>query len=118
MKTSKRFLPILIVLGLGGLYFIWLKLTGWAIPCMFYKISGYRCPGCGVTGLIYHVIHLEFLEAYRANPFLFVTGPLLLAEIFYSSYRSFKGKKLSKWNEIAVVVYAVALCVFGVVRNL
>jgi len=118
MNKKKKILPILILLGLGGAYFIWLKVTGIAIPCMFRKVTGYLCPGCGVTGLLYHLIMLDFKEAYHANPFLFVTGPILAAELIYATYCSVKNRRLPRWNEGAVLVYGIALCVFGVLRNL
>ena len=69
MKMSKKILPILVVLGLGGLYVIWLKLTGMAIPCFFRKVTGYLCPGCGVTGLLYHLVYFNIKKKTSTNLF-------------------------------------------------
>lgn len=108
----------MIFLGLGIGYFIWLKLTGLAIPCLFRKTTGWLCPGCGITTLILSLAKLDFPGAYHANPFLFVTAPLLLAELGYSFVLRRRGKKLPKWNNVLVLFYCTALCIFGVLRNI
>lgn len=109
---------VLILLGLGVAYFIWLQITHLAIPCLFRTFTGWKCPGCGITTLIWNLAQLDFPEAFRANPFLFATGPFLLAELLYSFTLQWKGKRLPKWNETLLICYGLALCIFGFCRNL
>ncbi|MBO5199218.1 MAG: DUF2752 domain-containing protein [Lachnospiraceae bacterium] len=118
MKNRNRFTGILILLGTGFAYFVWLKVTGLAIPCMFRIVTGWLCPGCGITTLIMNLTECNFAAAYQANPFLFVTGPLLAAELLYYAWLRYKGRKLPSWNNGLIIVYAIALCLFGAVRNL
>lgn len=115
---GKRIKVLCIVLGIGVLYLFWVKLTGLAIPCLFRKITGWLCPGCGITTLFLCLSRLDFYGAFRANPFLFVTAPLLAVQIIYYEYVRIKGKTLPKWNQRVLVGYIAALCVFGVWRNL
>ena len=105
-------------IALGLLYYAWICVTGISIPCVFHLITGLRCPGCGVTTMLYKILHLDFEQAFIANPFLFVTSPLLLLQGGYAAYRYFMGKGLSRRNEILLYIYCAALCVFGVLRNL
>lgn len=107
-----------IFLGLGIGYFLWLKLTGLAIPCLFRKITGWLCPGCGITTLLLSLAAFDFTGAYQANPFLFLTGPLILAELGYYFFLQLRRKKLPAWNNTLLIIYCCALCLFGVMRNI
>lgn len=40
--------------------------------CVFHKLTRLRCPGCGMTRALYHVLHLNFPAALRENAFVFV----------------------------------------------
>lgn len=117
-SMGKRIKVLSIVLGIGVLYLVWVKLTGLAIPCLFREITGWLCPGCGITTLFVCLSRLDFHGAFQANPFLLVTAPILAAEIIYYNYMQIKEKPLPKWNQRALLVYIGALCLFGVWRNL
>lgn len=116
MKKNAR--TVFIILGLGMIYYIWLRLTNLAIPCIFRKITGWLCPGCGITTLIMSVLKLDFQSAYYANLFLFITGPLLLVALIYYDFLKMKDQEVSKWNNYLMIGYTIALCIFGVWRNL
>lgn len=116
MKQRLKELIWVPVLGLA--YFIWLRITGLAVPCVFYEITGWKCPGCGITTLFYRLGRFDVPGAFYANPFLFVTGPLLLAEMAYDLVLRSKGKVLPGWNQTLVWCYCGALIVFGVLRNI
>lgn len=74
----KRFLREGIrILGIGVIYFFWVCLTGVGIPCPFRLLTGYLCPGCGITHYCIAMLQLRFADAYSANPFLFVLMPFL-----------------------------------------
>ena len=36
-------------------------------PCGFIYVTGYPCPGCGLTTAFAHMVRLEFVGAARAN---------------------------------------------------
>lgn len=115
MRSSKG--KWLVIPAIGIAYYVWLLVTHIAIPCMFHKITGWLCPGCGITNLFLSLGRLDFKGAFHANPFLFVTGPLLLAEIVYDWIRQSRNKPNPRWNKILLWVYVAALCIFGVLRN-
>ena len=107
-----------IVLGIGVLYLFWVRTTGLGIPCLFREVTGWLCPGCGITTLFVCLSRLDIQGAFQANPFLFVTAPLLVAEIICYDYMQVKKRPLPKWNQRALAAYIGALCVFGVWRNI
>lgn len=108
---------LFVVLGLGLLYAVWLLLSGPGIPCPFRKVTGWLCPGCGITTLILCLLKLDFTGAFAANPFLFVTGPFLAAGFLYIEWKKQKGKPQGKWIELLFFIYGIFLCIFGILRN-
>lgn len=38
-------------------------------PCGFLTVTGYPCPGCGLTTAFTHLVRFEIFGAVRANPF-------------------------------------------------
>jgi hypothetical protein len=38
-------------------------------PCGFLVFTGYPCPGCGLTTAFAHMVRLQILGAWSANPF-------------------------------------------------
>ena len=106
------------LLALGSGYFLWIRLTGLAVPCIFRRATGWLCPGCGVTTLFLKLVKLDFAGAFEANPFLLVTGPFLLDELFCGDMISRRGGRAAVWNQRILVFYGIGLLVFGVLRNL
>ena len=105
-------------MGIGVLYIIWIKITGLMIPCIFRLLTGYKCPGCGVTHMLLDLLRLDFSGARAQNAFLFYTLPLLASEVIYAWHRAGKKLPLPRWNEILLMIYCAALIVFGILRNL
>lgn len=108
---------IVAALGLG--YYILTRLTPFRIPCVFQKITGLACPGCGVTHFCMRLLQLDFSGAARENLALTVLlpvwmGALLIRVIWHPRWlqKNSRGEKILLWGSIAV------LLVFGVVRNL
>lgn len=116
MKKQGRF--FLTILGMGVCYLIWLRLTGIAIPCMFQKITGWLCPGCGITTLFLCLSKGDIQGAYEANVFLLMTGPFLLGYLLWHEWMKQRKKRIPSWNQGLLVGYIIALCVFGVLRNI
>lgn len=118
-RNSKKVITTASVLVCIGIcYLVWIRLTGLAMPCMFRYITGFKCPGCGITTMFTSLAALNFEASFNANPFLFVTAPFLCGEIIYRIYLKYKNMKFPKAHEAAVICYGIALCVFGIVRNL
>lgn len=116
--VKKELQTISLFLILGFLYYLWLSVTNIGIPCIFKLVTGWQCPGCGITHLCVDLLHFRFAQAYQANQFLFVTGPLLLIEWIYVFWLKVTGKALPKWNQRLVLLYLIALIIFGIGRNL
>ena len=110
----------IILVAAGVLYYLIVSFTGFAIPCVFRKITGLYCPGCGVTGMLTHILRLDFKGAFECNQVLFVISPFilyLLGKMLYG-YIRYGRLTLKKFDTVLTFVLIGILLVFGVIRNL
>ncbi|MEI7730719.1 MAG: DUF2752 domain-containing protein [Verrucomicrobiota bacterium] len=66
-----------LLVALGGFY--WLDPTQHAIfpPCLFHKLTGWNCPGCGGQRALHQLLHGNVAAAFWLNPMLFLLTPLM-----------------------------------------
>lgn len=111
-------LSCLIVI-LIGLFYILTKI-GISIPCIFNKITGLLCPGCGNTRAAISLIKGDIVAAFSYNA-LFPVEFFYIAWVFIiSSVRYIKGKRFSyvppcQWLDIVILIM---VSVWTVVRNI
>ncbi len=117
IKYSKMKL-ILILISFLIIYFILNELLDVGIPCLFYEITGYYCPGCGITRLLFSLLKLDFYQAFRYNPLIFIliiiTGIYLLVKFILKKFMNIS-------IEIPNYVYYILLIIviiFGILRNI
>ena len=108
-----------MIFGIGLFYLVFILLTDIRIPCLIYELAGIKCPGCGVTRMLVSIAKLDFSAAFRYNPFLFITGPFILAYLFFSELKYVKsGERLSKkWDVLMWCELALAI-LYGILRNI
>ena len=114
---KKTIRDVIIILLIGFLYYLIYIFTGWGIPCAFRELTGLRCPSCGISHMFIDLLHLDFAGAFKENQFLFFTWPLIAAEVVYIIYHVIESKKdLPRSNVIAIIIFAILLSSFGVLR--
>ena len=118
LKNLCRGVGEIVILGLA--YFVFTQITHLYIPCLFRTLTGWLCPGCGISHLFVALFRLDFKGAFAENPFVFVLLPVAL---LYGGYRAWcyvNDKKSGyAWWEIAGFTAAFAgAIIFGVLRNL
>lgn len=83
-RIKKAGIYLIAAIIIGYTYAIFVNVTGWAIPCVFHRITGLKCPGCGVTRMCLAIIRFDIAEAFRSNQMLFILLPVLL--IIFGNY--------------------------------
>lgn len=48
-------------------------------PCPYLTLTGFACPGCGLTRATHALLHGEVARAFALNPWAFVSTPALAA---------------------------------------
>ena len=109
-----------IVCLLGGVYAFICTHFNVGIPCPFRKLTGFLCPGCGVSRLCLCLLRLDFSGAWAANPVIFSLLPFgaVLAVRFSIRYVKSGCRKLNKAETVLTYAACVVLLVYGVIRNL
>ncbi len=114
------FIVILLVLILYGYYFLNLYYN-FSIPCLFREVTGYYCPGCGITRCLFSIINGNFYQAFCYNRLVFISLPFLGFYVVYSIYLYVFNKNDKIICRVPKVVWNLLLVVvilFGVVRNI
>ena len=108
-----------VIFGIALAYLIFVLCTGLGIPCIFHAITKLECPGCGVTRMLISIVKFDFVSAFWYNPFLFITGPLLVAYLVACEVKFVRhgNRKMGKW-EIFMYVELVLALIYGVLRNI
>ncbi|MBE9608422.1 DUF2752 domain-containing protein [Chitinilyticum piscinae] len=87
------------------------------LPCIFYELTGFYCPGCGATRAVYALLHLDPARALRKNAFLVLIGFPLLAVALVNHFGPRRFLTLRMEGQIYAVFFSLAI-LFTVLRNL
>lgn len=123
-SRGNRWLPPLLVaavlVALAGVW--WVDPAGWGLPlCSFYRLTGWYCPGCGVTRATHDLLHGHLLAALRNNAFWIGLMPVALYAAASEARRMAGGRPLpgdlarQAWFYWTVATLAI---VFLALRNL
>ena len=82
------------------------------LPCVFVKIFGVYCPGCGMTRAIISALQFDFVSAFKFHP-MFFTIPFILAYLFFDG-NLFKNKRITN---IILIIIAVGFLANWVIKN-
>ena len=118
-RLKKSLVKYAIVFGIALAYLVFVLITDAGIPCIFNKLTGLKCVGCGISRMLISIVKLDFASAFRYNPFLFVTGPILIAYFIISEIRYviYGAEKMGKWDIILWTELALAI-LYGILRNI
>lgn len=118
IKRVALLAALFIIIGI--LYAVIISLLNFGIPCVFYKITGLRCPGCGMTRSILALIKFDVYGAIKYNAFsFFIIAYILCAFVCTSKEYILYGKyRLNAGKEFISIIFLVLLLLWFVVRNI
>lgn len=102
-----------------SIYTIVFTVTGKGIPCVFRKVTGMLCPGCGMSHALSSLIHGRISEAIGYNVLSVTICPLIVVFLFVRGIRFVKyGEEEFKALEVLFLLICLIVCtVFFLVRN-
>ena len=116
MKIKKYLIGVIVLIGyllLGEKLHIY-------IPCFIHRITGFYCPGCGVTRMLLSMLKLDFYRAYLYNKLLFILSPFALFLFLDYIYSMIKNKNplYKNINNKVWYLLIIILVIYGVLRNI
>ena len=120
-KRAKRLLrEIGWILVMGTAYAIWFSFTGIGIPCPIRDVTGYRCPGCGITHCAVNLLHGRVREAFEANQFVFILAPFGLIYGIWRAVRYIRdgSEEISIPETIVFAILFILAIAFAFYRNI
>jgi hypothetical protein len=111
---------VLAALGSGAvLYFFNPATHGFYPVCMFHKLTGLNCPGCGATRAAYQLLHGHLFIALRDNALFLLALAVLGARWLWWAVRRVRRQPATlALPPKALWWFLVLTLVFGVLRNL
>lgn len=104
---SAKWVIILIIA-----YFAFMKKFLYSL-CPMVVVTGFPCPGCGMTRAAFCLIHLKFVEAFRLHPFIYV---LLGYAVIFGWNRYIRLQKMGKRLKTGLIVIMGAMILFYIWR--
>ena len=104
MKDNKS---KIIIFSLGILFVLFIKYNI-GIPCIFNKITGLYCPGCGMTRSVISLIKLNFYLAFRYNMLIILIIPVGILYLILK-------KNIPNWIWCVLLLIVI---LFGILRNI
>jgi hypothetical protein len=112
-----------LLLALALLYRTPPEQSRFAPPCMFHKLTGLHCPGCGATRAAYALLHGRPAEAVRKNVLFIATLPFIAFWAVRSIARFVGGAPPAPSSGVLMrprvaKAIVVAVFAFAILRNL
>lgn len=123
IEQKKRMRELIIkyatVLAVGMGYWLFVKLTGWGIPCISRLITNKYCPGCGISRMFMALMRLDIVAAARYNLLVLCLLPFFLVLLVYKSVLYIKdgGSKMGKPEMVFYVIAFILAIAFAILRN-
>lgn len=120
--TRRHFHILFISIGVLAaivLFYI-LNLNGIGIPCLFHRITGLLCPGCGNSRAALALLRLDFFSALKYN-LLFPVEFFYIAWVYFFCCRNYlSGGHFSYKPPVLVVdvIILILVLIWWIVRNL
>lgn len=108
-----------LLAGVGLVYYFEPTTAGFYPQCVFYKLTGLYCPGCGTARGLHALLHLDVAGAMSYNPLMVLSLPFLLYAGGSAAYGSLAGKDRPRRLLPAWVIWGIFIIIvsYWVLRN-
>ena len=86
-------------------------------PCPFRTLTGWLCPGCGSTRAMHALLHGHLIQALGLNAFAVAAVPVVAGHVIQQVF-GHGDTFVTSLRPAYIRVLAVAIVLFGILRNL
>ena len=86
--------------------------------CPIKNIFNIYCAGCGTTRMIISLLKLDFYQAFRYNPLMFILGIVFLIYIIYVVIMYLRNKKIYIPNTKIFIAIIILMFLYMILRNI
>ncbi len=116
-KPSLRQGFLLVFIFLFAFFWFWL-LNIIQYKCPFLMLFHVYCPGCGGMRMILSLLHMDFYQAFRWNPFLFILMIIGFIYLIFMIIYYIKKKVIILPSIKVWVILIFLLIVYMILRNM
>ena len=111
--------PIVLLTILGFIYLFIFKKFNIGIPCVFRKLTGYICPGCGMTHALAEILNGNYKSAWEYNALSITALPIICVYLLYRWIKENlqKGDGFEIWEYLLLAVLFATALAYGFIRN-
>ena len=116
---KRKLINFLFLFILGVLALIIYKVFNVGIPCPIKLLTGFDCPGCGITRAIVSLFELNFYQAFRYNMLVIFLLALYIIYLFAClvKYIIKKDYHIKIPNYVYIILIIITI-LFGILRNI
>lgn len=105
--------------GIGAGYAL-LSRLGISVPCVFHKITGLYCPGCGISRMCLSLLRFDIAAAFHYNAAALIALPffVFLAAVAICRYIKTGTVNFTGVPKMLVWMLLAFFLLFGALRNL
>lgn len=114
MKKNIIFIVLLFILSISSIFL--LDLLGF--KCIYKELLNVYCAGCGGTRMIKSILKLDFYQAFRYNPLMFIYLVLFTPVIIYDVYKYIKSEKVIYPSKKVIIILFIVTIIYSILRNI
>lgn len=117
---KKRIIKVIsyTILLFISIYLIVIFLENIGYKCIYRELFNIYCAGCGSTRMIKAIIHLNFYQAFRYNPLIFISLVLFIPYFIYRMYVYIRYGEFRILSVKILIVFAGFLIIYMILRNI
>lgn len=114
-------IPVILII-MGIIYYVFNpELSVYFPKCLWYMLTDTYCPSCGVQRMFSHLLHGEFVMAFKVNPFLMISIPYAVLAVvgkWYNYHHCFDKLNRFIYSRKVLIAYVILFFIWWIVRNI